>query len=120
MYAIRSYYATKLTVLETLSEKVDQLIVGGGIANTFLAASGKPVGKSLCEHDLADIHLHAGSRLLAAYIPDRQPQDDDRQEQNARDVEDLGHLQRVITSYSIHYTKLYEPSPSSCASPMRA
>jgi phosphoglycerate kinase len=39
-------------VLETLSEKVDQLVVGGGIANTFLAASGKPVGKSLCEHDL--------------------------------------------------------------------
>ncbi|MEE4145614.1 MAG: phosphoglycerate kinase [Halieaceae bacterium] len=44
--------STKLTVLETLSDKVDQLVVGGGIANTFLAASGKPVGKSLCEHDL--------------------------------------------------------------------
>ena len=47
-----SKVSTKLTVLETLSDKVDQLIVGGGIANTFLAASGKPVGKSLCEHDL--------------------------------------------------------------------
>lgn len=47
-----SKVSTKLTVLETLSERVDQLIVGGGIANTFLAASGKPVGKSLCEHDL--------------------------------------------------------------------
>ena len=47
-----SKVSTKLTVLETLSTKVDQLIVGGGIANTFLAASGKPVGKSLCEHDL--------------------------------------------------------------------
>jgi phosphoglycerate kinase len=35
-----------------LSDKVDQLIVGGGIANTFLAAAGRPVGKSLCEHDL--------------------------------------------------------------------
>ncbi len=44
--------STKLTVLETLSEKVDQLIVGGGIANTFLAAAGKGVGKSLCEHEL--------------------------------------------------------------------
>jgi len=44
--------STKLTVLETLSEKVDQLVVGGGIANTFLAASGSPVGASLCEHDL--------------------------------------------------------------------
>jgi len=47
-----SKVSTKLTVLETLSDKVDQLIVGGGIANTFLAASGMPVGKSLCEHDL--------------------------------------------------------------------
>ncbi|GAA5526084.1 phosphoglycerate kinase [Microbulbifer aestuariivivens] len=49
-----SKVSTKLTVLETLADKVDQLIVGGGIANTFLAASGKPVGKSLCEHDLVD------------------------------------------------------------------
>jgi phosphoglycerate kinase len=47
-----SKVSTKLTVLETLSDKVDQLIVGGGIANTFLAASGFCVGKSLCEHDL--------------------------------------------------------------------
>ena len=47
-----SKVSTKLTVLETLSEKVDQLVVGGGIANTFLAASGSPVGNSLCEHDL--------------------------------------------------------------------
>jgi len=47
-----SKVSTKLTVLETLSEKVDQLVVGGGIANTFLAAAGQPVGKSLCEHDL--------------------------------------------------------------------
>ena len=47
-----SKVSTKLTVLETLSEKVDQLIVGGGIANTFLAAAGYPVGKSLYEADL--------------------------------------------------------------------
>jgi len=47
-----SKVSTKLTVLETLSDKVDQLIVGGGIANTFLAAAGNPVGNSLCEHDL--------------------------------------------------------------------
>ena len=47
-----SKVSTKLTVLESLSEKVDQLVVGGGIANTFLAAMGKNVGKSLCEHDL--------------------------------------------------------------------
>ena len=47
-----SKVSTKLTILDALSDKVDQLIVGGGIANTFLAAAGKPVGKSLCEHDL--------------------------------------------------------------------
>ncbi|WP_101675748.1 phosphoglycerate kinase [Alloalcanivorax mobilis] len=47
-----SKVSTKLEVLEALADKVDQLIVGGGIANTFLAAAGHPVGKSLCEHDL--------------------------------------------------------------------
>lgn len=47
-----SKVSTKLTVLESLSDKVDQLIVGGGIANTFLAAAGFPVGKSLYEADL--------------------------------------------------------------------
>jgi len=47
-----SKVSTKLTVLETLSDKVDQLIVGGGIANTFLAAAGFPVGKSLYEPSL--------------------------------------------------------------------
>jgi phosphoglycerate kinase len=47
-----SKVSTKLTVLETLSDKVDQLVVGGGIANTFLAATGSPVGKSLYEEDL--------------------------------------------------------------------
>jgi phosphoglycerate kinase len=49
-----SKVSTKLTVLEALSEKVDQLVVGGGIANTFLKAAGHPVGKSLCEDDLVD------------------------------------------------------------------
>jgi len=49
-----SKVSTKLTVLESLSEKVDQLIVGGGIANTFIAAAGHQVGKSLFEDDLVD------------------------------------------------------------------
>jgi phosphoglycerate kinase len=49
-----SKVSTKLTVLKSLSEKVDQLIVGGGIANTFIAAAGFPVGKSLYEEDLID------------------------------------------------------------------
>ncbi len=56
-----SKVSTKLTVLENLSSKVDQLIVGGGIANTFLAAAGFPVGKSLCEHDL----IPAAKALMA-------------------------------------------------------
>ena len=47
-----SKVSTKLTVLEALSEKVDQMVVGGGIANTFLKAVGNNVGKSLCEADL--------------------------------------------------------------------
>ena len=47
-----SKVSTKLEVLESLSDLCDQIIVGGGIANTFLAAAGKPVGKSLYEEDL--------------------------------------------------------------------
>jgi phosphoglycerate kinase len=50
-----SKVSTKLTVLESLSEKVDQLVVGGGIANTFLKAAGNNVGKSLCEDELVPI-----------------------------------------------------------------
>ena len=46
--------STKLALLENLIEKVDMLVIGGGMANTFLAAQGLDVAKSLCEHDLAD------------------------------------------------------------------
>ena len=46
--------STKLELLGNLIEKVDTLVIGGGMANTFLAAKGVDVGKSLCEHDLAD------------------------------------------------------------------
>ena len=49
-----SKVSTKLDVLTSLSDLCDQIIVGGGIANTFLAAAGFNVGKSLCEHDLID------------------------------------------------------------------
>ena len=49
-----SKVSTKLSLLKNLAKKVDQLIVGGGIANTFLAATGLPVGKSLYEPDLVD------------------------------------------------------------------
>jgi phosphoglycerate kinase len=47
-----SKVSTKLTILDSLADRVDQLIVGGGIANTFLAAQGASIGKSLAEHDL--------------------------------------------------------------------
>ena len=57
-----SKVSTKLTVLESLSGVVDQLIVGGGIANTFIAAEGHDVGKSLYEEDLLD----EARRLMAA------------------------------------------------------
>ena len=57
-----SKVSTKLTVLESLSTKVDQLIVGGGIANTFIAAAGYSVGKSLYEKDLID----EANRLMSA------------------------------------------------------
>src|SRR3989449_9535522 len=50
-----SKVSTKLLVLESLLEKVDQLIVGGGIANTFLAATGVAVGKSLYEAEMLDV-----------------------------------------------------------------
>jgi phosphoglycerate kinase len=46
--------STKLDVLGNLTEKVDQIIIGGAMANTFLAAQGKDVGKSLCEHEMLD------------------------------------------------------------------
>lgn len=49
-----SKVSTKLVVLESLAKRVDQLIVGGGIANTFMAAAGNPIGKSLAEPDLID------------------------------------------------------------------
>ncbi len=50
-----SKVSTKLTVLEALLDRVDRLIVGGGIANTFLLAQGSPIGKSLAEPDMVDI-----------------------------------------------------------------
>jgi phosphoglycerate kinase len=66
-----SKVSTKLTVLEQLISKVDKLIVGGGIANTFLLASGYPIGKSLVEADMLDIAkgLLTRSRELNVEIP---------------------------------------------------
>lgn len=66
-----SKVSTKLMVLETLLDRVDQLIVGGGIANTFIAAAGYSVGKSLYEADLVDTakRLLAKARERGAEIP---------------------------------------------------
>lgn len=61
-----SKVSTKLTVLDALSKQVDQLIVGGGIANTFIAAAGNPVGNSLCESGMLD---QARALLEQASIP---------------------------------------------------
>jgi len=57
-----SKVSTKLTVLAALAKKVDQLVVGGGIANTFLLAQGKPIGRSLAEPDL----VGEAKRIMAA------------------------------------------------------
>ena len=66
-----SKVSTKLTVLESLSKVVDQLIVGGGIANTFIAADGHNVGKSLYEEDLVDTakSLKADAQARGGDIP---------------------------------------------------
>src|SRR3990170_4442444 len=66
-----SKVSTKLSVLESLIDKVDQLVVGGGIANTFLAAAGLPVGKSLHEPEMIDVarRLLAKSRKRGVAIP---------------------------------------------------
>jgi phosphoglycerate kinase len=58
--------SSKLDVLTNLVGRVDHLIIGGGMANTFLAAKGIPVGKSLCEHDLAETARNILSRAEAA------------------------------------------------------
>ena len=66
-----SKVSTKLELLTNLVDKVDQLIVGGGLANTFIAAAGLPVGKSLCEPDLLDTarKIVADAKARGADIP---------------------------------------------------
>jgi phosphoglycerate kinase len=66
-----SKVSTKLTILESLTTMVDQLIVGGGIANTFIAAAGYKVGKSLYEPELVDTakKLMAAAKARGADIP---------------------------------------------------
>jgi phosphoglycerate kinase len=65
--------STKIDLLMNLVKKVDMLVIGGGMANTFLAARGEDVGKSLCEHDLAQtakqIMIEAASASCALVLP---------------------------------------------------
>lgn len=60
-----SKVSTKLSILESLAEKVDQLIVGGGIANTFLLAAGHPIGASLAEPDMVEQARRVMERMRA-------------------------------------------------------
>jgi phosphoglycerate kinase len=60
-----SKVSSKLTILKSLADKVDQLIVGGGIANTFLLAAGKRIGESLAEPDLVK-EAHAIMDIMKA------------------------------------------------------
>ena len=66
--------STKIDLLQNLVTKVDALVIGGGMANTFLAARGTNVGKSLCEHDLADtakqIMIEAATAGCAIVLPE--------------------------------------------------
>lgn len=66
-----SKVSTKLTILNSLADKVDSLIVGGGIANTFMLASGLPIGKSLAEPDLVDEAKAVMAKMAArgAHVP---------------------------------------------------
>jgi phosphoglycerate kinase len=70
-----SKVSTKLTVLESLLGKVDKMIVGGGIANTFLAAAGHPIGKSLHEADMVDVARNLLSRSLSSGVQIPLPSD---------------------------------------------
>ena len=66
-----SKVSTKLTILKSLADKVDRLIVGGGIANTFMLAAGLPIGKSLAEPDLLDAarSVMAAMKARGAEVP---------------------------------------------------
>ncbi len=98
-----SKVSTKLTVLEQLTDRVDQLIVGGGIANTFIAAAGYPVGRSLIEADLVDTAraLMDKARAAGGEIPI--PEDvvvadelSETAEARVRDVDSVGDDEMIL------------------------
>ncbi|MGZ5661795.1 MAG: phosphoglycerate kinase [Usitatibacter sp.] len=111
-----SKVSTKLTILKSLSAKVDQLIVGGGIANTFMLAAGLPIGKSLCEADLApeakEILVLMEARGAAVPIPTDVvcgksfSADTPAQVKAARDVDDDDMILDIGPETSARYAKL--------------
>ncbi|MGZ5595851.1 MAG: phosphoglycerate kinase [Usitatibacter sp.] len=111
-----SKVSTKLTILKSLSAKVDQLIVGGGIANTFMLAAGLPIGKSLCEADLApeakEILVLMEARGAAVPVPTDVvcgksfSADTPAQVKAARDVDDDDMILDIGPETSARYAKL--------------
>jgi phosphoglycerate kinase len=86
-----SKVSTKLSVLAELARKVDRLIVGGGIANTFLLAAGKPIGKSLAEPDLVG---EAKKIMATGKVP--LPTDVVVENGKAKSVDDVGPDERIL------------------------
>jgi phosphoglycerate kinase len=113
-----SKVSTKLTILKSLSARVDQLIVGGGIANTFMLAAGLPIGKSLCEADLApeakEILVLMEARGAAVPIPTDVvcgksfAADTPAQTKPAREVEDDDMILDIGPETSARYAKLLQ------------
>ena len=113
-----SKVSTKLTILKSLSARVDQLIVGGGIANTFMLAAGLPIGKSLCEADLApeakEILVLMEARGAAVPIPTDVvcgksfAADTPAQTKPAREVEDDDLILDIGPETSARYAKLLQ------------
>ncbi|MGZ5038531.1 MAG: phosphoglycerate kinase [Usitatibacter sp.] len=111
-----SKVSTKLTILKSLSAKVDQLIVGGGIANTFMLAAGLPIGKSLCEADLApeakEILVLMEARGAAVPVPTDVvcgksfSADTPAQVKAARDVDDDDMILDIGPETSARYARL--------------
>ena len=93
-----SKVSTKLEVLESLAGVADQIIVGGGIANTFLAAAGHPVGKSLHEPDLTDAARHIGELTNVPLPVDVMVADEFSEAAVAtlRSVQDVGAAEQIL------------------------
>jgi phosphoglycerate kinase len=93
-----SKVSTKLTILEALADKVDQLIVGGGIANTFMAAAGLPIGKSLAEADLVEAARTVMAKMKARGAAVPLPEDVVVAKRFAADAEPVAKEARAVAA----------------------